>query len=47
MGGLGLMNPRQDARLLYETSKEITAPHVEKIIAQVNETPDDSEVNDL
>jgi hypothetical protein len=41
MGGLGLINPRQDAVLQYETSIKITAPLVEKIIAQAYEIPDD------
>ena len=47
MGGLGLINPRQDAALQYETSIKTTAPLVEKIIAQAYEIPDDSVIHTL
>ena len=47
MVGLGLINPRQDAALQYETSIKTTAPLVEKIIAQAYEIPDDSVIHIL
>ena len=47
MGGLGLINPRQDAALQYETSIKTTAPLVEKIIAQAYEIPDYSVIHTL
>ena len=47
MGGLGLINPRQDAAMQYETSIKTTTPLVEKIIAQAYEIPDDSVIHTL
>ncbi|KAL9960502.1 hypothetical protein ACROYT_G033970 [Oculina patagonica] len=45
--GLGLINPSQDAASQFKVSTKITAPLVEKIIAQDHETPADTAVKTL
>ena len=47
LGGLGIINPSQDADLQYQASMKTTAPLVEKIVSQVHETPDDTVVSAL
>ena len=47
LGGLGLINPSQDAASQFKVSTKITAPLVEKIIAQDHETPADTAVKTL
>ena len=47
LGGLGIINPSQDADLQYQASVKTTAPLVEKIVSQVHETPDDTVVSAL
>ena len=47
LGGLGIINPSQDADLQYQASMKATAPLVEKIVLQVHETPDDAVVCSL
>ena len=47
LGGLGLINPSQDAASQFKVSTKITAPLVEKIIAQDHETPADTVVKTL
>ena len=42
LGGLGIINPSQDADLQYQASIKTTAPQVEKIVSQAHETPDDA-----
>ena len=42
LGGLGVINPSQDADLQHQVSRKTTAPLVEKI-----DTPDDAVVNSL
>ena len=37
LGGLGIINPSQDADLQYQASMKTTAPLVEKIVSQVHE----------
>ena len=44
LGGLGVLNPRQDADLQYQASMKTTAPLVEKIVSQVH---DDAVVSSL
>ena len=46
-GGLGLINPSHDAASQFKVSTKITAPLVEKIIAQDHETPADTAVKTL
>ena len=47
LGGLGLINPSHDAASQFKVSTKITAPLVEKIIAQDHETPADTAVKTL
>ena len=47
LGGLGIINPSQDADLEYQASMKTTAPLVEKIVSQAHEKPDDAIVNSL
>ena len=47
LGGLGIINPSQDADLQYQASMKTTAPLVEKIVSQVHETLDDTVVSAL
>ena len=47
MGGLGIINPSQDADLQYQASMKTTAPLVKKIVSQAHETPDDAIVSSL
>ena len=47
LGGLGIINPRQDADLQYQASMKTTVPLVKKIVSQVHETPDDAIVSSL
>ena len=47
LGGLGIINPSQDADLQYQASMKTTAPLVEKIVSQAHETPDDAVVSSL
>jgi len=47
LGGLGIINPSQDADLQYQASMKTTAPLVEKIVSQALETPDDAIVSSL
>ena len=47
LGGLGIINPSQDAGLQYQASMKTTAPLVENIVSQVHETPDDTVVSAL
>ena len=47
LGGLGIINPSQDADLQYQASMKTAGPLVEKIVLQVHETQDDAIVNSL
>ena len=47
LGGLGIINPSQDADLQYQASMKTTAPLVEKLISQAHETPYDAVVSSL
>ena len=47
LGGLGIINPSQDADLQYQASMKTAAPLVEKIVSQAHETPDDAIVSSL
>lgn len=47
LGGLGIINPSQNADLQYQASMKTTAPLVEKLVSQAHETPDDAVVNSL
>ena len=47
MGGLGMTNPSESAESEYSASIRMSAPLVDKIIAQSNETPDDADVRKL
>ena len=46
-GGLGIINPSQDADLQYQASMKTTAPLVKKIVSQAHETPEDAIVSSL
>ena len=47
LGGLGIINPSQDADLQYQASMKTTAPLVKKIVSQAHETPEDAIVSSL
>lgn len=47
LGGLGLINQRQDAASHFEASIKTTEPLVNNIIAQAHESPDDASVKSL
>ena len=42
LGGLGIINPSQDADLQYQAPMKTTAPLVKKIVSQAHETQDDA-----
>ena len=44
MGGLGIINPSDDADVGYSASIRVSAPLVSKIEAQSHETPEEAEV---
>ena len=44
MGGLGMTNPTESAESEYSASIKMSAPLVDKIMAQSHETPDDADV---
>ena len=46
-GGLGIINPSQDADLQYQASMKTTAPLVKKIVSQAHETLEDAIVSSL
>ena len=47
VGGLGMTNPSESAESEYSASIRMSAPLVDKIIAQSHETPDDADVRKL
>ena len=47
MGGLGMTNSSESAESEYSASIRVSAPLVDKIIAQSHETPDDADVQKL
>ena len=47
MGGLSIINPRQEAASQYELSVKTTGPLVDKIIAQAHEIPNDNAIKTL
>ena len=47
MGDLGMTNPSESAETEYSASVKMSAPLVDKIIAQSHETPDDADVRKL
>ena len=47
MGGLGMTNPSESGESEYSASIRMSAPLVDKIIAQSHETPDDADVRKL
>ena len=47
MGGLGMTNPTESAESEYSASIKMSAPLVDKIMAQSHETPDDADVRRL
>jgi hypothetical protein len=44
MGGLGLQNPTHEAEREYASSKRVTAPLVDQILAQSHQLPDESHI---
>jgi hypothetical protein len=44
MGGLGLQNPTHEAEREYASSKRVTAPLVDQIVAQSHQLPDESHI---
>ena len=47
LGGLGIINPSQNADLQYQASMKTTTPLVEESVSRVHETPDDAVVSSL
>ena len=47
MGGLGMTNPTESAESEYSAAIKMSAPLVDKIMAQSHETPDDADVRRL
>ena len=47
MGGLGMTNPSESAESEFSASIKMSAPLVDKIMAQSHETPDDADVRRL
>ena len=47
MGGLGMTNPSESAESEYSASIRMSAPLVDKIMAQSHKTPDDADVRSL
>jgi len=42
LGGLGLGNPFLEARREYASSVKVTKPHVEQIVSQSHQLPEDA-----
>ena len=47
LGGLGFLNPVENAGSEYKTSVSVTAPLVNQIVAQAHEPADEADVNEL
>ena len=44
LGGLSLENPSHEAEREYASSKRVTAPLVDQIVAQLHQLPDESHI---